>query len=43
MSKRDTALLIEDIRAALDKIVRYTAGMERTVFLADDKTMDAVV
>ena len=43
MSKRDPALLIEDMRAALAKIARYTAGMERAAFLADEKTADAVV
>ncbi len=43
MSKRDAALLIEDMRAAMDKIARYTAGMERAAFLEDEKTVDAVV
>ena len=43
MSKRDAALLIEDMCAAMDKIARYTAGMERAAFLADEKTVDAVV
>ena len=43
MSKRDAALLIEDMRAAMDKIARYTAGMERAAFLVDEKTIDAVV
>ncbi|MGI8602093.1 MAG: HepT-like ribonuclease domain-containing protein [Verrucomicrobiales bacterium] len=43
MSKRDPALLLEDMRAALEKIARYTAGMQRAAFLADEKTVDAVV
>ena len=43
MSKRDAALLMEDMRGALDKIARYTAGMERAAFLVDEKTIDAVV
>ena len=43
MSKRDAALLIEDMRAAISKIARYTAGVERAEFLTDDKTVDAVV
>ena len=43
MSKRDATLLIEDMRGAMDKIARYTAGMERAVFVADEKTVDAVV
>ena len=43
MSKRDALLLTEDIRAAMDKITRYTAGMERAGFVTDEKTVDAVV
>ena len=43
MSKRDASLLLEDIRESIDKIARYTAGMDRALFLADEKTVDAVV
>lgn len=43
MSKRDPQLLLEDIQMAIDKIERYTAGMSQDNFLADIKTVDAVV
>ena len=43
MPKRDVALLLEDILAAIGKIERYTAGLGREAFLGDDKTTDAVV
>jgi uncharacterized protein with HEPN domain len=43
MPKRDVALLLEDIVAAIGKIERYTAGLGREAFLADEKTIDAVV
>lgn len=43
MSKRNAAVLLDDVRTAIDKIVRYTAGMDRAQFLADDKTIDAVI
>jgi uncharacterized protein with HEPN domain len=43
MSKRDNAVLLDDIQMSLAKISRYVAGMDRTAFLADEKTVDAVV
>jgi len=43
MSKRSVELLVEDMSEAAEKIRRYTAGMTRAVFLADEKTADAVV
>ena len=43
MSERDLILLLEDIRDAARKILNYTNGMLFEVFLADDKTIDAVV
>ncbi len=43
MSKRDPEILLEDILSALEKIRRYTSGMTREGFLADERTMDAVV
>ncbi len=33
---------LEHILASIAKIRRYTAGMDRAMFLADDKTQDAV-
>ena len=43
MPKRNAEVLITDILAALDKIERYIQGMNRETFLADEKTVDAVV
>ncbi|MBA3650418.1 MAG: DUF86 domain-containing protein [Chthoniobacterales bacterium] len=43
MPKRDADLLLEDIRSSLERIERYTSGMDRSQFLADEKTIDAVV
>jgi uncharacterized protein with HEPN domain len=43
MSKRDPQLLLEDIQMAIDKIERYAADMRQDDFLADIKTVDAVV
>ena len=43
MSKRDASLLIEDMPGSVRRIARYVAGMDYDAFLADDKTVDAVV
>lgn len=43
MPERDADLLLEDIRIAVDRIERYIAGLSRDDFLADEKTVDAVV
>lgn len=43
MPKRDADLLLEDIRLAVARIERYTSGLKREQFLADEKTIDAVV
>lgn len=43
MSKRDIKLLLEDIAEAVNKITVYTRGMSYNDFIADDKTIDAVV
>lgn len=43
MPKRDADLLIEDMRVAIGRIERYTAGLDREAFLQDEKTVDAVV
>ena len=42
MPKREPDLLLEDIRAGLDRIERYTSGSDRGQFLSDEKTTDAV-
>jgi uncharacterized protein with HEPN domain len=43
MSKRDADILLEDILQAIEKIARYTENYELKHFIADDKTIDAVV
>ena len=43
MSKRPADLLLEDIREAIAKIERYTAGLDQAGFAADEKSVDAVV
>lgn len=43
MSNRSEKLLIEDILDAARKIERYTAGMSFEQFVADEKTVDAVI
>lgn len=43
MSKRETALLLEDILEAGNKILFYTDAMSFDGFIEDDKTIDAVV
>ena len=43
MPERDAGLLVADILAAIGKIDRYTLGITREAFLADEKTIDAVV
>jgi uncharacterized protein with HEPN domain len=43
MSRRATPLLIEDIWEAIEKILRYVAGLDHDTFIKDDKTIDSVV
>ena len=43
MPKRSPRLLLEDILTAIGKIQRYIRDLDRVAFLADDKTVDAVV
>ncbi len=43
MSKRDIGLLLEDMLESSLKIKRYTKGLDYDSFIADDKTIDAVV
>ena len=43
MSKREPSVLLDDIRSSISKIERYTAGLDEASFLADEKTIDAVV
>jgi uncharacterized protein with HEPN domain len=43
MSKRQPALLIEDILDSSNKILEYTTGMSFDEFASDSKTIDAVI
>jgi uncharacterized protein with HEPN domain len=43
MSKRSPQLLLEDIIESANKILLYTAGLSYEQFLADGKTVDAVI
>ena len=40
---RDWRLYLGDIVTSCEKIRRFTAGMSRESFLADERTVDAVV
>ena len=42
MPKREPKLLVEDMLTAIDKVERFTAGMDRDSFQQDEKTVDAV-
>ncbi|TMB36105.1 MAG: DUF86 domain-containing protein [Deltaproteobacteria bacterium] len=39
---RDWRLRIEDILAAVERVQRYTVGMDLSSFIVDEKTVDAV-
>ncbi len=43
MSKRNTLLLLDDMLQSALKIKRYTNDLNYNSFIADDKTIDAVV
>jgi uncharacterized protein with HEPN domain len=43
MSKRSPQLLLEDILESANKILAYTNGLSYEQFLADSKTVDAVI
>jgi uncharacterized protein with HEPN domain len=43
MPKRKPKLLLDDILEAIDKIQGYVAGLEFDDFVADSRTVDAVV
>jgi Protein of unknown function DUF86 len=43
MSEREPSVLLDDIRISIEKIQRYIAGLDEGSFLADEKTIDAVV
>ncbi len=43
MSKREPKLLLADLLEAVAKIKNYTAGYTYETFIADSKTLDAVI
>ena len=43
MSKRDNLLLLDDMLQSAKRIKRYTKDLDYDSFIADDKTIDAVV
>jgi uncharacterized protein with HEPN domain len=43
MSDRPVGVLLEDMLERIDRIARYTRGLDRDAFVQDDKTIDAVV
>ena len=43
MSKRSSELLLLDMKEGAEKILKYTKGLSFEDFLAEDKTIDAVV
>ena len=43
MSNRPADLFLADIRESIARIERYSAGLDRAGFEADEKTVDAVV
>lgn len=40
---RDHRLYLEDMLACAHKVMQYTAGMDRTAFVADSRSYDAVI
>ena len=43
MSRRTVEVLLEDMWEAIEKIERYTKGVDQETFQVDDKTVDSVV
>lgn len=43
MFSKDWRVRIDDILEAIDRIRRYTRGLDEAAFCADDRTVDAVV
>jgi uncharacterized protein with HEPN domain len=43
MSKKDRNILLNDVLESIQKIKKYTKGMNFQQFLQDDKTIDACV
>jgi len=43
MSKREDSIILQDIRAAIDRILSYSRELEYDDFMIDIKTQDAIV
>jgi len=43
LPRRQWDIRIDDIIAATEKVLRYTEGMDKSAFVADERTVDAVV
>lgn len=43
MTMKDWRVRVEDMLEAIERITRYTEGMSRAQFCADDRTVDAVI
>lgn len=43
MRSRNYTLFLDDIRHSCEKVIVYTSGMSKDIFLADEKTYDAVL
>jgi len=43
LPRRQWDIRIDDIIAATEKVLRYTEGMDKAAFVADERTVDAVV
>ena len=43
MPRREWTIRIDDMIAAIKKVLDYTAGMDKAAFAADERTIDAVV
>ena len=43
MRSRNYTLFLDDIRHSCEKVIVYTSGMTKDIFLAEEKTYDAVL
>lgn len=43
MSRRPVRTLLEDMPERIGRVQRYVTGLDRAVFLRDEKTSDSVV
>ena len=43
MSKRDDSIILQDIRASIDRILSYSRSLDYDAFLEDIKSQDAII